>query len=67
MLDKFSPETRHFLIGLLVAVLTVAAQWVPQLGLHPAVAALIAAAVGYALLYFTPLVRQYGVGSKGDN
>lgn len=64
MLDKVSPEVRHFVIGLLAAVLAVASQWIPQLGLHPALAAIVGAGVGYALLYLTPLVKQYGIGSK---
>lgn len=66
MLDKLSPQVRHFLVGLLAAVLTVAAEYVPQLGLHPAFAALIGAAVGYGLLWLTPLVRQYGVGASRE-
>ena len=67
MLDRLSPEFRHFAIGLLCAVLTVLAEYVPQLGLHPMVAALLGAVIGYGLLWLTPLVRQYGLGQDQAN
>lgn len=62
MLDRIPPQARHFAIGLLAAVLTVLAEYVPQLGLHPMLAALLGAVIGYGLLWLTPLVRQYGLG-----
>lgn len=63
MIDKLPPGARHLLIGLLAAVLTALSESVPALGLHPALAAVTGAALGYAVLVLTPLTRQYGVGS----
>ena len=64
MIDKLPPGTRHLLIGLLAAVLTALSESVPDLGLHPALAAVTGAALGYAVLVLTPLTKQYGIGSK---
>lgn len=67
MLDRLPATWRHFLIGLLAAVLTVVAQYVPELGLHPALAAVLGSIVGYVLLWITPLIRQYGVGHADED
>lgn len=64
MLDKVSPEVRHFVIGLIAALLAAAGDHIGDLNLNPAVAAIAGAAVGYGLLWITPLVTQYGVGKK---
>jgi len=64
MLDKFSPQLRHFLIGLLAALLAAASQHIGDLNLNPAVGALVGAAIGYGLLWITPLTKQYGVDSN---
>lgn len=64
MLDRLPAAWRHFLIGLLAAILAVVADQLPLLNLPPTVGALVGAVVGYVLLYITPLVRQYGVGSR---
>lgn len=63
MLDRLSPQWRHALILLIGAVLTYASQELPNVPAdwRP----LIGAAVGIGTLIFTPLTRQYGVGS-GD-
>jgi hypothetical protein len=63
MLDKVSPQLRHFLIGLLAAVLAAASQHIGDLNLNPAIGALVGAAIGYGLLWVTPLTKQYGVDS----
>lgn len=64
MIDKLTPAHRHLAIGLLAAIATALAETVPDLGLHPALAAVAGAALGYAVLVLTPLTRQYGVGSS---
>jgi len=66
MLDKVSPELRHFFIGLLAALLGAASDHIGDLNLNPAIGALVGAALGYGLLWVTPLVRQYGVGDKKE-
>lgn len=60
MLDRLNPQWRHFLIGLLAALLAAAGDHVGDLNLNPAVSALVGAALGYALLWVTPLTKQYG-------
>lgn len=66
MLDKVSPELRHFFIGLLAALLAVASEHISDFNLSPVIGALVGAAIGYGLLWVTPLVRQYGVGDKKE-
>ena len=63
MLDRLSPMWRHFVILLVGAALTYWSQELPNLPANwqP----LIGAIVGIGTLIFTPLTRQYGVGS-GD-
>lgn len=64
MLDKVSPEVRHFLIGLMAALLAAAGDHIGDLNLNPAIAAIVGAGLGYGLLWATKLTKQYGVGSK---
>lgn len=66
MLDKLPPEARHLVLMLLVPVLAyVASDVVPQLGIHPLLAGLVGVVLAQLIAYFTPLTRQYGIGS-GD-
>ena len=63
MLDKLHPETRHIVLILIVVALTWAAASIPALNLDPLWAPLAGGVVTALLAYFTPLTRQYGVGS----
>ena len=63
MLDKLSAENRHIVLILIVVVLTWAAATIPALNLDPIWAPLAGGVVAALLAYFTPLTRQYGVGS----
>jgi hypothetical protein len=63
MLDKLSAENRHIILILIVVVLTWAAATIPALGLDPIWAPLAGGVITALLAYFTPLTRQYGVGS----
>ena len=63
MLDKLSAENRHIILILIVVVLTWAAATIPALDLDPIWAPLAGGVVTALLAYFTPLTRQYGVGS----
>ena len=63
MLDKLNPEARHIVLILIVVSLTWLAASIPALNLDPLWAPLAGAAVTALLAYFTPLTRQYGVGS----
>lgn len=67
MLDKVSPELRHFLIGLLAALLAAVSDHIGDFNLNPAIAAVVGAGVGYGLLWATKLTKQYGVGSKAPS
>lgn len=62
MLDTLSPQVRHALIVLIGAVLTWAASKVDAIGADWRPFA--SAAVTIATLVWTPLTRQYGVGSS---
>lgn len=64
MLDKLPAQWRHLALMLLVPVLAyVASDVVPQLGIHPMVAGLLGVVLAQLIAYFTPLTRQYGIGS----
>jgi hypothetical protein len=67
MLDKLNPEVRHIVLILIVVALTWAAASIPALDLDPLWAPLLGGAVTALLAYFTPLTRQYGVGSASRN
>ena len=67
MLDKLSAENRHIVLILIVVVLTWAAATIPALNLDPLWASLAGGVVTALLAYFTPLTRQYGVGSARRN
>jgi len=65
MLDRYAPLVRHLALLILMAVLTWAGtELVPSLQDQGGAAAIIAALLTAALAYFTPLTRQYGVGSE---
>lgn len=64
MLDKLPAEYRHLTLILIVVVLSWAATTIPVLDLDPLIAPLAAAVVTALLAYFTPLIREYGVGKK---
>ena len=64
MLDNVSPQVRHFLIGLLAALLGAASDHIGDLNLNPALGAIVGAGLGYGVLWISGLTRQYGVGSK---
>jgi len=67
MLDKMPAQWRHLLLMLLVPVLAyVASDVVPQLGIHPLVAGLVGVVLAQLIAYFTPLTRQYGIGSRNS-
>lgn len=64
MLDKLNPELRHLILMLLVPVLGyLSATVVPSLD-DPMWAGLAGVALTALIAYFTPLTRQYGVGSE---
>jgi hypothetical protein len=64
MLDKLPPELRHLVLMLLVPVLGyVSAQVVPAWISDPVLAGLAGVVLTALIAYFTPLTRQYGVGS----
>lgn len=64
MLDKLNPELRHFLLMLLVPLLGYFAyEVVPSMD-NALVAGGIGVVLAAALAYFTPITRQYGIGSS---
>jgi len=63
MLDKLSAENRHLALILIVVALTWLAASIPALNLDPLWAPLAGGVVTALLAYFTPLTKQYGVGS----
>jgi hypothetical protein len=63
MLDKLSAENRHLALILIVVALSWAAAAIPALNLDPLWAPLAGGVVTALLAYFTPLTKQYGVGS----
>lgn len=62
--DRLPPAVRHALVGLLAAVIAYATNEYMHWGLDPALYPIIGAALGVAVLWITPLSRQYGIGSK---
>lgn len=67
MLDKLPPEARHLILMLLVPLLAyLASDVVPALDVHPLIAGLVGVVLAQLIAYFTPLTRQYGVGSSKD-
>lgn len=64
MLDKLPAEWRHITIMLLAAVLGWASTELPNLNIDPALSGLLGVVVATLVLYLTPLVRQYGIGSS---
>jgi hypothetical protein len=64
MLDKLPPELRHLVLMLLVPILGyVSAKVVPAWISDPVLAGLAGVVLTALIAYFTPLTRQYGVGS----
>ena len=64
MLDRLNPELRQLILILLVPVLGfLSAELVPAID-NPLLAGLTGVVLTALLAYFTPLVRQYGVGSR---
>lgn len=63
MLDRLSPQLRHFLIGLLAALLAALSDHIGDFNLNPAIGAIVGAGLGYGLLWVTDLTRQYGPGT----
>ena len=66
MLDALSPEARHLALLLLGALLAWGTATVPALGWDPLLASLAGAFLTAALAWFTPLTRQYGIGSDEE-
>ena len=66
MLDRLSPQWRHFLVGLLAAILAAASDHLSDLNLNPLIGAVVGAGLGYVLLWLTPLTKQYGVDSSKE-
>lgn len=66
MLDRIPAVYRHLIIMLIAAILGWAADNVANLGLDPLVASLLGVVIGTAILWITPLTRQYGVGEDSD-
>lgn len=66
MLDRIPAVYRHLIIMLIAAVLGWAADRIPELGLDPMVASLAGVLVATAILWITPLTRQYGVGKDNN-
>lgn len=65
MLDRLSPELRHVILMLLVPVLGyLSAELVPAWISDPVLAGLAGVVLTALIAYFTPLTRQYGVGSQ---
>lgn len=63
MLDKMKAANRHFCLMIIVAAITYALTAIPTLDVDPLWAGLFGCLATTALAYFTPLTRQYGVGS----
>lgn len=63
MLDKLTPELRHVLLLVLVPLLGYAAATVVPAIDNAALAGAAGVVLAALLAYFTPLTRQYGVGS----
>lgn len=64
MLDRLPPEMRHIALMLMVPLLGYLSDkavpaWIPD----PIIAGLAGVALTALIAYFTPLTRQYGVGS----
>jgi hypothetical protein len=68
MLDSLNPGIRHLILAVVPVILGVlSTDFVPQLqSVNPFVATVAAALVQQALLYFSTLTTQYGVGSRGE-
>ena len=66
MLDRIPAPMRHLIIMLIAALLGWAADNVAHLNLDPIVASLAGVVIGTAILWITPLTRQYGVGKDSD-
>ena len=63
MLDKLPASIRHFSLLLIAAILAWIVQGIPNI--DPILGSLLGALATFALVYVTPLTRQYGVGSDG--
>lgn len=63
-MDRLPPAVRHGLIGLLAALIAYATNEYVNWGLNPALYPVVGAALGVAVLWVTPLCKQYGVGSS---
>lgn len=67
MLDRLSPELRHLILMLLVPVLGyLSAELIPAWISDPILAGLAGVVLTALIAYFTPLTRQYGVGSQTE-
>ena len=66
MLDAMKPNERHLIFMVMVAVLTFGLTAIPQLVLDPLLAGLGGVVITALLAYFTPLTKQYGVGSASE-
>ena len=66
MLDTMKASERHLILMVMVAVLTFGLTAIPQLGLDPLLAGLGGVVITALLAYFTPLTKQYGVGSASE-
>ena len=66
MLDSMKPSERHLILMVMVAVLTFGLTAIPQLDLDPLLAGLGGVVITALLAYFTPLTKQYGIGSASD-
>ena len=65
MLDKIPAQYRHLVLMVLVPVLAyLSEKAVPQWITDPVVAGLAGVVLTALIAYFTPLTRQYGVGSR---
>ncbi len=66
MLDKLSPEARHFVLLLIGALIAWASTELPT-RLDPLPASLVGAFTTVALAWLTPLTRQYGIGAPDND
>lgn len=67
MLDRLSPELRHLILMLLVPVLGyLSAELVPAWISDPILAGLAGVVLTALIAYFTPLTRQYGIGTDKE-
>lgn len=68
MLDSLNPGVRHLILAVAPVILgIISTDFIPQLqSVNPLVATLAAVVLQQAVLYFTKLTTQYGVGSSDE-